>query len=65
MYITYFLYSFLCCTLRLSQCPCIETSLAGLAWVPLFSKTLLFPDCMFRHMIAVSWALPYLVFKDP
>ena len=31
-----------------------DTSPAGMAWVPLSSKMFLFPDCVPRHVIAVS-----------
>ena len=45
------------CVLVHLGCSCglpLETDLVGMAWVPLSSKTFLFPDCMTRYAIAVS-----------
>ena len=45
------------CVLVHLGCSCglpLETDPVGMAWVPLSSKTFLFPDCMTRYAIAVS-----------
>ena len=43
----------------------METSPAGMEWVPLSLKRSLLPDCMSRHMTAVSKRTPIFKFKKP
>ena len=64
--VSHFLCSFLCpYTLRLQQCLCMETSLARMAWVSLSLKMSLLPDCMPRHVTAVSEHNSIFSFKEP
>ena len=64
--VSHFLCSFLCPPhLGCSSVFAMEASQPGMAWVPLSLKMSLLPDCMPRHVTAVSECTSIFSFKEP